>query len=564
MKNPDYFERNAKVAYFSMEIGTEVSIPTYSGGLGILAGDTLKSAADLQLPMVGVTLLYHQGYFSQKILEYGQQKEFGTTWDPRCRLKLLPVKAEIQIEGRTVKIQAWENLMRGMSGGLVPVYYLDTNLDENDPRDRSNTFALYSGDHTRRIAQEALLGIGGVRMLEALGYDQVETYHMNEGHAAFLTLELLRREKGYIDKVKNRCVFTTHTPVPAGHDQFDYTLARSVLGDIIPENIGALAGADMLNMTQLALNMSRFINGVAKKHGEISRNMFPGYQIDSITNGVHPNSWVSEIWKTLYNRYIPGWALNPERFKDVFKIPDEEYFARHQVAKRALLRFVNHETQAGLDYDLLTIGFGRRATPYKRADLIFSDIDRLTAICEDKVQFIFSGKAHPMDTAGKELIRKIVDVSHILRGKVKIVFIENYDMFVGGLMTAGVDLWLNTPKRPLEASGTSGMKAALNGVPSFSVLDGWWIEGCEEGVTGWSIGPEPLETNMANYDDSRDINDLYDKLEKVIIPKFYNDHSSWLQVMKGAVAKNGRYFNTHRMLREYSEKAYKLKVPALA
>ncbi len=564
MKNPEYSERSAKVAYFSMEIGTEVSIPTYSGGLGILAGDTLKSAADLKLPMVGITLLYHQGYFSQKILEYGQQKEFGTSWDPRCRLKLLPVKTEITIEGRTVKIQAWENLMRGVSGGYVPIYYLDTNLEENDPQDRSNTFQLYSGDHTRRIAQEALLGIGGVRMLEALGFNDIETYHMNEGHAAFLTLELLRRNNGYVDKVKKMCVFTTHTPVPAGHDQFDHDLARNMLGDILPENIKALAGADMLNMTILALNMSRFVNAVAQKHGEVSRNMFPGYPIDSITNGVHPNSWVSEIWKTLYDRYIPGWAADPMKFKDVYKIPDNEYWARHEVAKRSLIRFVNHETQAGLDYDVFTIGFGRRATPYKRADLIFSDIERLTRICEGKVQFVFSGKSHPMDAGGKELIRKIVDYSHALRGKVKIVFIENYDMFVGGLMTAGVDVWLNTPRRPREASGTSGMKAAMNGAPNFSVLDGWWIEGHEEGITGWSIGPAPTEANLVDYDDALDANDLYEKLEKILIPKFYNDRSGWIKVMKGAVAKNGSMFNTHRMVTEYAEKAYKLKVPVTA
>ncbi|MBU0581209.1 MAG: alpha-glucan family phosphorylase, partial [Candidatus Margulisbacteria bacterium] len=354
------------------------------------------------------------------------------------------------------------------------------------------------------------------------------------------------------------------TPVAAGHDKFDYTLAKKALGDILPKDIRKLAGSKALNMTTLALNLSRFVNGVAQKHGEVSRNMFPGYHIDAITNGVHPNTWVNEIWKPTYNHYLPGWQLDPDKFKGAYSIPDEEFFERHMIAKRALIRFVNHSTQAGLDYDILTIGFGRRATGYKRADLIFKDLERFVRICTGKVQFIFAGKSHPKDYQGKDLIKNIVDISHQLRGKVKVSFIENYDIYVALLMTSGVDVWLNTPQRPREASGTSGMKAALNGIPNFSVLDGWWIEGYEEDVTGWAIGPKPTETNLVDYDDILDADDFYIKLKKKIIPLYYNTPSQWIQIMKNSIAKIGPYFNTHRMLKEYLQKAYSsIKVKAL-
>ncbi|WP_027714186.1 alpha-glucan family phosphorylase [Desulfuromonas sp. TF] len=562
------FTRENKIAYFSMEIGLTAEIPTYSGGLGILAGDTIKSAADLRLPMVAITLAYRKGYFSQKIGPDGWQEEYPVEWKPESLMELLPNKTLVTIEARDVKIQAWLYRVKSPTGGEVPVLFLDTDIPGNADEDRHLTDQLYGGDRAYRLKQEMILGIGGARILDVLGFS-VRKYHMNEGHASLLTLELLDRTRRPVEDtwderflwdtnwVAQRCVFTTHTPVEAGHDHFSYELVQQVLGEMIPiAMLKDLAGKDELNMTMLALRLSRFVNGVAKKHGEISRTLFPGFEIHAITNGIHPFTWASPYFVHLYDQYLPGWANEPELLVRVDNIPDEEIWDAHYGAKSYLFQYIEEDTGVKLDSGILTLGFARRATAYKRGDLIFSDIERLLKIGEGRLQLVFAGKSHPKDITGKKLIQKIV--SHIapLRDKIKVVYLENYNMDVACRVIPGVDLWLNNPLRPLEASGTSGMKAALNGVPNFSVLDGWWIEGHIEGITGWSIGPPPTESSLDANRSGEDVVDLYNKLEHIIIPLYYDNRPGWIKVMKNAIGKNAYYFNTHVMMRRYVTEAY--------
>ncbi len=545
-----------KIAYFSMEIGIDEHIPTYSGGLGILAGDTLKSCADLNVPIIGITLLSEHGYFYQKIDREGNQIELPINFNINDFLTLLPSKTSVTIEDRTVHIRIWNYLVKGVSGYIVPVFFLDANLEENSEYDREITKHLYGGDNKYRLAQEIVLGIGGVRAIQALGYKTIDKYHMNEGHAALGTLELFSKLKN-IEKVREQCVFTTHTPVAAGHDQFNLSMAKSMLGEILPEPIlREVTFENKLNMTRLALFFSHYVNGVAKKHGEVSQLMFPGYTIDSITNGVHTPTWVSEPFQRLFDKHMLGWRSDPYILRAAFSIDKTEVWDAHMEAKKNLIDFVNSRYNVGMDYDNFTIGFARRQTPYKRPDLIISDPDRLMQIAEKvgAIQIIYAGKAHPEDGLGKETIKRIFDTMKTMHGKVKIAYIHNYDISIGKMMTVGVDLWLNTPRRPREASGTSGMKAAHNGVPQFSTLDGWWLEGCIENITGWAIGPEKTEEEES--DDDIDRNDLYSKLESWIIPKFYNDRDNWIRTMRSCIAINASFFNTNRMIQQYVLNAY--------
>lgn len=556
--------KEPKIAYFSMEIGLTKDIPTYSGGLGVLAGDTIKSAADLRLPLLAVTLLTKKGYFRQILDERGRQLEEPEEWDPSRFMIPLPQRTNVEIEGRTVYIQAWLYEVRSFTGGFIPVFFLDTDIEENLPQDREITHYLYGGDKAYRLKQEIVLGVGGVRILDELGF-RIKKYHMNEGHASLLAIELLRKFKKDIEEVwderlvwdvesvKDLCVFTTHTPVEAGHDKFPYELVSKILGDFIPLYVlQDLGGRDHLNMTLLALNLSKYVNGVAKKHGEVSKNMFPGYKIHAITNGVHSYTWTCDSFKRLYDKYLPGWANEPELFVRVGRIPDGEIWEAHMEAKRHLLEFVRQKTGIEMSPDIFTIGFARRATAYKRADLLFSDIDRLERIGKGRLQIIYAGKAHPRDEAGKFLIEKIFVIKEKLKDSIKIVYLENYNIEIASKLVSGVDVWLNTPLRPLEASGTSGMKATHNGVPNFSVLDGWWIEGHIEGFTGWAIGPSP----DIPADPARDADDLYNKLENIILPIFYNDRHTWIRIMQNAIGKNAYYFNSHRMMRRYVTEAY--------
>ena len=559
---------DGSIAYFSMEIALEAGIPTYSGGLGVLAGDTIRSAADLKVPMVAVTLLHRKGYFYQRLDSSGWQREEPVNWNVKDILEEMPPQTAVTLEGRTVHLRSWRYEVRGEGGFRVPVYFLDTDLPENSEWDRTLTHFLYGGDQHYRLCQEVILGIGGVKMLRALGCENIERFHMNEGHAGLLVLELLDEEArkagresithADVEAVKKKCVFTTHTPVPAGQDKFPMDLVQSVLGRREVYDMKEVFCCEgLLNMTYLGFNLSHYINGVTKKHGEISRLMFGHYLIDSITNGVHAATWAAESFQKLYDRYIPDWRVDHASLRYALSIPRQDVREAHTQAKKRLLEYINRETKVEMDLDVLTLGFARRAATYKRGDLLFTDIERLKSISSKAglFQVIYAGKAHPQDQGGKELIQRIFQLKESLKKDIKIAYLENYDLELGKMITSGVDVWLNTPEPPLEASGTSGMKAALNGVPSLSILDGWWIEGCIEGVTGWSIGENGR--GIAESDNrSKDASSLYDKLEQAVIPLFYHDRDRFIDVMLHSVALNGSFFNTHRMVQQYVLKAY--------
>jgi starch phosphorylase len=558
------FLQEPRVAYFSMEIALRNEIPTYAGGLGVLAGDTLRSAADLRLPLVGLTLVSRAGYFQQEIDASGRQTERAATWDPAAWTGKLDAKVAVRIEGRPVWIGAWLYIVTSHMGGRAPVILLDTDLPENEPQDRQITHYLYGGDDAYRLEQEMVLGMGGVRILHALGF-RISAYHMNEGHSALLGVELLRRhsyppedlragESPYdLPRVRELCRFTTHTPVEAGHDRFSYALVERLFASSAYTNhdpidfalLKSLAGADCLNMTRLALSVSEFVNGVAKRHAEVSAKMFPGYQVRAITNGVHPYTWTAESFRALFDRYVPGWCHEPELLGRADSIPGAQIAAAHAAAKQALVGRVRDLMGVVLDPKVATLGFARRMTAYKRPDLLFTDIERLKVIARERpFQIVLAGKAHPRDEEGKRLIGLLHEHARALAGTVPVVYLPNYDLALAQLLVAGCDVWVNTPLPPLEASGTSGMKAAFNGVPSLSVLDGWWIEGCIEGVTGWSVD---------------DANTLYEKLQRVVLPLFYDGGEGlhgWLDIMKSAISKNAMYFNSHRMMRRYATEAY--------
>ena len=562
--------KSETIAYFSMEIGLEEAIPTYAGGLGMLAGDTVRSAADMAVPLVGVSLLHRKGYFRQRLDAAGNQTEEPVEWPVAEHLAEVVARVSVEIEHRDVQLRAWKYEVRGVSGHIVPVYLLDADLPENSAADRRLTDYLYGGDDRYRLCQEVILGIGGVRILRALGYRDIRRFHMNEGHASLLTVELVYEKARaqelatitteLVQSIKPLCVFTTHTPVDAGHDKFPLSLVAQVItgyGHGFDERAQEFCLDGILNMTYLALYNSHYINGVAKKHGEIARHMFAQTKIDSITNGVHAATWAAPSVQAMLDRHIPDWREDNAGLRYVLGIPKLELWDAHASAKRQLIRCVNDATGGALDADTFTIGFARRATPWKRADLLFWDTPRLIAIHSrvGAFQIIYGGKAHPRDEPGKAMIRKVFEIKAVLGQKIKLIYLEEYDMRLARLMTAGADLWLNTPQAPLEASGTSGMKAAINGVPSLSILDGWWLEGRIEGVTGWAIGGD---VSGVETDDDRaaDADSLYGKLEHVILPMFYTDRDRYLEIMRHAIALNGSFFNTERMMDQYVRKAY--------
>ncbi|MEJ2572605.1 MAG: alpha-glucan family phosphorylase [Gammaproteobacteria bacterium] len=561
----DEFTHSPRIAYFSMEIALDNAIPTYAGGLGVLAGDTVRSAADLEVPIVAVTLVSRRGYFRQELDAQGHQRELPDPWDPSIAATPLNAKVVVSIEGQRVWVGAWLYIVKGERVGRQPVILLDTNLDENSAENRELTHYLYGGDQVYRLKQEIVLGVGGVRLLRALGFE-VNEYHLNEGHSALLAVELLRRyafpawdlqpgESEYdIPRVRDMCNFTTHTPVEAGQDRFPYELVRRLFQDdyIDFNTLKHLAGSEELNMTRLALNLSEYVNGVAERHAEVSRKMFPGYHVKAVTNGVHPHTWTSQSFSQLYDKYLPGWCHEPELLlRADCCISDAAVWEAHRQAKAALIDKVTALTGVTLNPKVPILGFARRMTAYKRPDLLFADMARLKNIAQQwPFQLVMAGKAHPHDEGGKRLIEQIHAHMRDLDGTVRGVFLPNYDMEHALTMVAGVDVWINTPLRPLEASGTSGMKAAFNGVPHLSVLDGWWIEGCIEGVTGWAVGDSK---ESANGDDAAS---LYDKLEHVVLPLYYTDQPGWIRMMKGAICKSASYFNSHRMMRRYATEAY--------
>lgn len=558
----DSFPTSGHVAYFSMEIAINPGMNTYSGGLGVLAGDTLRSAADLGLPLIAFTLLHHKGYFQQHLAADGTQTEEAQPWNPDEFCCAEPARATVSIEGRTVAIRAWRYDMKGRFGHIIPIYLLDTDLEENSAWDRTLTDRLYGGDTNYRLQQEIVLGMGGVRMAHALNY-HINVYHMNEGHAALLTLALLERQlgggplvsvtKSDIEAVRRKCVFTTHTPVPAGHDRFSTEQANRILG---PDRTARLEKngcfhEGMLNMTMVALRFSRYANGVALQHGKVSREMFPEFEIDSITNGVHAPTWVSDPIQKMLDDFVPAWRRDMLFLRNLVDLPGEKILEAHARAKAMLFSEVAARTGQVLDPKALTLGFARRAATYKRASLLFTDPERLAEIAAKAggMQILYAGKAHPQDIPGKQLIKDVIETAgKISKGALRILYLENYEWRLGALLTSGVDVWVNTPQRPYEASGTSGMKAAFNGVPSLSVLDGWWIEGCIEGVTGWAIED--------GADDADEANNLYRKLETAVVPLYKGEPEHWARIMRMSIALNGSFFNTNRMVMQYARNSY--------
>ncbi len=555
------------IAYFSMEIALSPSLPTYSGGLGMLAGDTLRSAADTGAPMVAVSLVHRRGYFRQILSAAGQQTEADVPWSPETTLPFAGNCVTIRMQSRDVKICAWRFDVVGVAGHIIPVLLLDTDIDGNDPYDRRLTDHLYGGDTYYRLCQETVLGIGGVKLLHKLGC-LPSVYHMNEGHASFLTLGLLedRLEAGAslstateADRiaVSKQCVFTTHTPVPAGHDQFGLDQMYTVLGDDRANTLsrfGCLHN-NLLNMTYVALRFSRWVNGVAMQHGKVSQEMFPDYHVEFVTNGVHAATWIAEPIQKLFDEEMPRWRHDNQYFRSIYGIKPAKIANAHRIGKRKLIEAIETRTGQTFDENVLTLGFARRVATYKRASLLLEDPKRLAKIANKigGLQIVYAGKAHPADTAGKGLIREVFELAgKVNSSSLKIVYLENYDWELGATLTQGVDVWVNTPRRPYEASGTSGMKAALNGVPSLSILDGWWIEGCAEDVTGWAI--EDGESDEA------EAASLYDKLEQRIAP-MYARPQAWARMQQHCIAMNGSFFNTDRMLGQYFANAYFPQAP---
>ena len=545
-----------------MEIAINPAMPTYSGGLGILAGDTLRSAADLGIPLVAFTLLHRKGYFQQHLDSTGKQTEEVQPWNPADFCSEEPARITVSVEERTVTVRAWRYDLEGRSGHIVPIYLLDTDLEENSGWDRGLTDHLYGGDTNYRLQQEIVLGMGGVRMANALGL-HVNVYHMNEGHAALLTLALLESQVGGgplgaatesdLAIVRNKCVFTTHTPVPAGHDRFSNEQAIRILGG---ERTAQAAEAQLLprgpaQYDAAGAALFALCNGVALQHGKVSRDMFPEFQIDSITNGVHAPTWVSEPMQQMLDAHIPAWRRDNLYLRNAIDLPEQEILSAHARAKETLLAEVGSRTGLVLDPSVLTLGFARRVATYKRASLMFTDPERLASIAAKAggLQIVVAGKAHPQDEPGKALIHRYSRRRPSFPNDLlQIVYLENYSWDLGAILTAGVDVWVNTPRRPYEASGTSGMKAALNGVPSLSILDGWWIEGCIEGFTGWAI------EDGAN--DAEEAVNFYNKLENAVVPLYLAAPERWARLMRTTLAFNGSYFNTNRMVKQYNRNAY--------
>jgi starch phosphorylase len=550
------------IAYFSMEIGIERAIPTYAGGLGVLAGDTLRAAADLGLPMIGVTLLYRKGYVRQSLTASGDQCDGAEHWEPELLLSACAPIVEVPLRDRVVAVRAWKRIETGVTGGTVPILFLDTDVPQNAPEDRSITHALYSGDAGHRVLQELVLGVGGVRMLRALGYGDDLIYHMNEGHSAFLLCELLPEsaaDTSACDRVRRRVVFTTHTPVPAGHDVFPRALLEHILAAQHLRRVLPTLAHDVLNMTHFAMRFAGIVNAVSAMHREVTQRMFPEADVIAITNGVHPVRWTSEPFARLFDRHIPGWRLRGEQLRHAAIISTDEIRGAHSEARRFLLDTIGHKFGVPFGGAGILIGFARRATEYKRPLLIFRDPARLQRLAErfGPINLLFAGKAHPHDEQGKHIIRSLNDVGALFGDLVRVAFLPNYDVELASVMCAGVDLWLNTPRAPLEASGTSGMKCALNGVPSLSIADGWWLEGGLDGINGWIVKSALNEGGSVPSDqDAADAEALYQALEDRVLPMFFRAPGDYARVMQQAIVTNASFFNTHRMVDQYRSMAY--------
>ncbi|OUX22114.1 MAG: alpha-glucan family phosphorylase [Candidatus Poseidoniales archaeon] len=538
------------IAYFTAEIGLWSELHTYSGGLGVLAGDHVKSAADVGLPLVGMSLLYREGYGRQHLDDQGIQSETYAPIDPNDHLTNTGQTIQLPLDGSTLYASIWKASVVGVGGHVVPVYFLDTFHPNNSAEFVGLGARLYGGDDSTRVRQEYLLGVGGVRALQALGHD-FAGMHLNEGHCTFAMLEMLHQ--GWTrEELAQRTLFTTHTPVPAGHDRFEWSLVEDVMGDLLPSDARELVreagdseGGGRCSMSHLAVALSTAVNAVSNLNAQVASTMFGTTHIAPITNGVHHITWTSPQMSGLFDHHLPGWKEDPSQLGYAGRLPDAALRDARQVNRRILRELVHASTGVELDEHRLTIGFARRFATYKRANLVFSDLERLRSIGAGRIQFVFSGKAHPKDEGGKQLIRDIFASAGEVAEDIPVAFIENYDMATGLAMTSGVDIWLNNPIRPLEASGTSGMKAAMNGVPNCSILDGWWPEGCEHGVNGWAIGHSEDER-----DDARDAENIYNVLEHEVLPLWDEGPERWAKLMRASIATSARFTGT-RMIADY-------------
>ena len=539
------------VGYFTAEIGLWSELHTYSGGLGVLAGDHVKSAADAGIPLVGVTLLYHQGYARQHIDDAGIQTETFPEVDMNRLLSKTDIVLELELDGKPLFAYVWMAEVLGQSGHMVPVYFMDTRHPENATEHQDLSSRLYGGDDGVRIRQEYVLGVGGVQLFDHLEVE-LSGLHLNEGHCTFAMLELLKRGWSR-EQLAQRSLFTTHTPVPAGHDRFDWSLVEDVIGDLLPtdaielvRSAGDPEHGTRCSMSHLAVSLSTSVNAVSKLNADVAMTMFD-QNIQPITNGVHHITWTSPVMASLFDKHLADWRIQPESISNADTLPTKDLREARSNARNQLHDYVQSTTGVELFSDRLTIGFARRFATYKRANLVFKDLERLRAIGAGKIQFVFSGKAHPRDQGGKQLIRDIFESAHQIADEIPVAFIENYDMHTGLMMTSGVDIWLNNPIRPMEASGTSGMKAAMNGVPNCSILDGWWPEACLHGVNGWAIGNAEDDRN-----DDRDAENIYNVLQHDVIPLWEQEGDGWAEMMKASIAASAG-FTGQRMIQDYLE-----------
>ena len=554
------------IAYFVMECAVDSRIPTYSGGLGILAGDTLQSFADLEVPAVCITLLWKNGFTGQKLSNDGSQIDSAQEWDIEKYMQPTNVKIKIPVGGKDVTITAFKYVVESTKGdNELDVYFLTPDVPENDYETRKICDRLYIEGGLTRLKQEIILGIGGYEMLKALNYKPF-LYHINESHSALLIAGLMK-DMDDLNRVKSRVVFTTHTPVPAAFDRFEMKDVKDMLSGYCGEKVFTdiyreeLEEKDELNLSWLAIKNAKNVVAVSRKHKFVSEHIFEGYKLKYVTNGIHHVKWASPHHKMLYAKYIAGWEEDPDLLRGASCIPDGDFLQAHVLCKETLIEMINSETDSSFVTSDFTIAMAKRITHYKRNNLILSNPDKLIEIAERKgnIQIVFAGKAHPADIDGLAMIKSINDTAKYISSKtkkVKIAFLENYNIHKANIILAGADLWLNNPTRPLEASGTSGMKASLNGVPNFSVLDGWWLEACMEGINGWGIGPKPAWTDLSYSDDMHDLNDIYGKLEFNILDLYYKNYSDYIKIMKMAVSSIAPHFNTHRMVSEYVTDLY--------
>ena len=527
------------IAYLSAEVGFESRLHTYSGGLGVLAGDHIKSAADAGLDLIGCTLLYREGYGRQKLDAQGNQSETYGEIDPQEFLTDTGVEISLPLDGTILYSKIWLYRIKGL-----PTYFLDTRHPDNSPEHAGLGNRLYGGDDSMRIRQEYLLGVGGIRALQAMGHE-ITGLHLNEGHCTFAMLEMLHQGWSR-DELSGRCLFTTHTPVPAGHDRFGWNEVENVLKELLPDDAKQLVeDENTCSMSHLGIALAGQVNAVSNLNAYVASGMFPGTHIHPITNGVHHETWTSLAIANLFDEHLTGWRADPTTLAHAGRIPDEPLEMARNDSRSVLRDLVRAATGVELEEHRLTIGFARRFATYKRANLVFSDLERLRALGAGKIQFVFAGKAHPRDEGGKQLIRDIFQGASQVEQDIPVAFLEDYSMDTGLAMTSGVDIWLNNPIRPMEASGTSGMKAAMNGVPNCSILDGWWPEACEHGVNGWAVGEGEDER-----DDERDAKALYDILEFEVLPAWENGPEHWNDMMRASIATSAR-FTGARMISDY-------------